>query len=373
MVVALAGGIVAVVRLTRPKPPSYQTEAVRRGALTVTVSATGTVQPRNVVQVGAEINGRVDRVLVDFNDRVKKGQVLARIDTDQLQARLQQARAHLVAARATVVQARATAAEADTLLARAKALVESGSAATQQQDTATAAAARARAAVATARANVTVARAEVDAAQTARAKATIRAPIDGIVLTRTVEPGQTVIAALQAPVLFVLAEDLDHMELDVQVDEADVGKVAPGQHATFTVDAWPATTFEATVEAVHNAPTTVQGVVTYEAVLAVANDRRLLRPGMTATATIVTDTRENALLVQSAALRFVPPGVTEDLEARREDRVYVLRDGAPARVPVKVGPSDGERTALEGDALKPGDEVVLDVVRAARKPARTPP
>lgn len=367
---ALAAGGTALALIGRPTPVRYVTAPAERGTLRVEVSATGTVEPRNVVQVGAEINGRVESVAADFNDRVRRGQVLARLDTDQLAARLSQARAHLAAARAAVAQARATEAEATLARNRARDLLRDGSASRQQLDTATAAATRAAAAVRTANANVVVARAEVDAAGESLSKATIRSPIDGVVLSRQVEPGQTVIAALTAPVLFVLAEDLTSMELDVQVDEADVGKVRVGQKATFTVDAWPGRRFDAEVTDVHYAPTTVQGVVTYRTVLSVENPERLLRPGMTATTIIVTETRSNVLLVPSAALRFQPPGATETLSQRREQRVYLLDGELPKRVVVRAGPTDGTHTELVDSAVPAGAKVIVDVERPKREPRR---
>jgi HlyD family secretion protein len=221
--------------------------------------------------------------------------------------------------------------------------------------------------VESARAQITVAEAAVSAAASAHGKTTIRAPIDGIVLSRHVELGQTLVASLQTPVVFVIAEDLGHMELHVDVDEADVGRVREGQVSTFTVDAFPERTFEARVRTVHNAPRTLQNVVTYLAVLDVENRDQLLRPGMTATTRIVSTRREDVVLVPNSALRYVPPLGEEDAAGRREDRVYVLRSGTPERVSVRVGASDGTHTELLSDELRVGDRLVVDAREAEPK------
>ncbi len=219
--------------------PTYVTSDVVRGPLTVTVSATGTLQPVDEVDVGAEISGRLAEVLVDYNDHVTKGQVLARIDTEQLTAKLAQSRASLAAAQATVRQNDATLAEARTRAARTQALFQHSIASKQDAEAAQAELHRGVANLDKARADAALAAALVSQDQTALAKAEIRAPIDGIVLTRNVEPGQTIAVTFQTPILFTLASDLSQMELKIDVDEADIGSVREGQAATFTVDAFP--------------------------------------------------------------------------------------------------------------------------------------
>lgn len=370
------------------KTVSYQSAEARRGDLTVTVTATGTLQPVNQVEVGTETSGTVAAVLVDFNDRVKAGQVLARLDTEQLQARLRQSEAALELARAQVAEADATLTETSAKLRRSQTLLRQGVSSKDDIDTAQAARARATAALAIARARVSQAEAQLDADRTSLAKAEIHSPIDGVVLQRQVEPGQTVAASLQTPVLFVLAENLAQAELHVAVDEADVGQVREGQTASFTVDAYPQRRFPATISQVRLAPQTVEGVVTYETVLAVDNADLALRPGMTATADITVQVIDQALLVPNAALRFSPPkakkkssaGLLGSLMPRRprdtgnkrkepeagRQKVWVLQDGVPTAVPVTLGPSDGKWTQVVKGDVQPGMALLTGVAGKPR-------
>ncbi len=344
-----------IVRWRETPPVQYVTEPSTRGELVVTVTATGALEPQSEVDVGCEVSGRVRAVNVDFNDHVKKGQVLAELDPEIYQAQLQQARAQLALARSTLLAAEATQEETRQISERQDALVTSGAVAEQSADSARAAAKRADAAVSQARAQIQASRAAVELAESNLRRTVVRSPIDGIVLARKVEVGQTVVAALQAPVLFQLAEDLTHMRVIVDIDEADIGQVRVGQHATFTVAAYPARDFDATVTEVRNAPDTTGKVVTYEAVLEVANDERLLRPGMTATASIVTLTEKGALLVPNEALRFRP-----DSGATTGHEVWVLRDGAPAAVEVKPGATNGMVTAVTDTDLEPGTPILIN-------------
>ncbi|HEV8241532.1 MAG TPA: efflux RND transporter periplasmic adaptor subunit, partial [Thermoanaerobaculia bacterium] len=291
------------------RAPKYVTAPVERGDLAVTVTATGTLSALDTVEVSSEVSGRVAEVLVDFNDRVRAGQTLAVLNPEQARARAQEAAAQVNAAAASLVRARATADESRRKLQRAQELSKAGLLSKDDLDTAQATARRADADVGSASAQVTVARASLADVSSALRKATIASPIDGIVLSRTVEPGQTVAASLQAPVLFTLARDLTQMKLEVKVDEADVGKVHEGDTANFTVDAYPGRTFVSRVESLRNVAVTDQNVVTYTAVLSVSNQDLALRPGMTATANIITEEKHGALLVPNAALRFTPPDV----------------------------------------------------------------
>ena len=302
--------------------PNYATAPVQRGDLRVTVSATGNLQPTNKVEVGSELSGLVTEVSVDNNDEVTRGQVLARLDTSRLQDTIAQSRAALQSAQASVAQALATAQQTQAALARleeVRKLSDGKVPSAAEFDTARAEHARARAAVQTAEASVAQARAQLSSDQTQFSKALIKSPVNGVVLSRQVDSGQTVAASFNAPVLFVIAEDLRRMSLKVKVDEADVGQVAAGQTATFQVDAFPGQTFPATVERIDvganagensssTAASAAGSVVSYTAVLAVANEGGILRPGMTATAEIVTSEKRNVLLVPNAALRFSPDG-----------------------------------------------------------------
>lgn len=362
----------------------YITEPVKQGNLTVTVTATGTLQPVNQVDVGSEISGTIRSVDVDYNDHVKKGQVLATMDTDQLQARVNQAQAALALAKAKVTESDATLKESRNQLRRAQELGKSGMNSQEDRDTAQATYERSVAALASSRAQVVQAQAALKAEQTTLEKATILSPINGIVLVRGVEPGQTVAASFQTPVLFTLAENLTQMELHVDVDEADVGQVKVGQQASFTVDAYPNKTFPAHITDVHYASQTVDGVVTYETVLRVDNSDLLLRPGMTATADIVVNKIMDAVLVPNAALRFSPPvsmtkkrssgGLLRSIlphrphreEKKREEntgkhqQVWVLENGQPQAVAVTAGATDGIMTQVSGDGIKPGMKIITD-------------
>ncbi|MCW8919576.1 MAG: efflux RND transporter periplasmic adaptor subunit [Gammaproteobacteria bacterium] len=370
--------------------PSYRTVPVVRGGLTLTVTATGTLQPLNQVEVGSELSGTIASVAVDFNDQVKAGAELARLDTSTLENRIVEGRASLQAAEARVQEALATEREMAAALNRCRELARQQMCAPHDLDAAQAAHARASAGVSSARAQVAIAQAALDGQLTNLAKATIRSPIDGIVLDRKVEPGQTVAASFQTPVLFTLAEDLARMELLVAVDEADIGRVRPGQRAGFSVDAFPDRPFSATITQVRRAPQTVEGVVSYQTVLGVENAALQLHPGMTATAEIVTREVADALLIPNAALRYAPPPAetksragggsllsqlfprpTRTRPARpkgegAEREVWLLRDGEPQPLTIKVGESDGVHTEVMEGGLEPGMALITESVQAPR-------
>jgi HlyD family secretion protein len=377
--------VVAYLFLLPTEGPAlrFETAEVVKGDLTVTVTATGTVQPVNQVDVGSELSGIIDAVYVDFNDRVKRGQVLARLDTDRLEAQVIQSRALLESAKAKQEEAAATVIETQLRYQRCQKLAARKLCTGEELDTSLAAKARAKAAEASAKAQVAVAQAALKAQETSLAKAEIRSPIDGLVLKRQIEPGQTVAASLQAPVLFTLAEDLTHMELHVAVDEADVGKVAEGQSALFTVDAYPDRSYPARITQVRFAPQTVEGVVTYETVLLVDNSDLSLRPGMTATAVITVQELKDVTLVPNAALRFTPPVTTAtqhgggifgamfrrppgrrrtDANGNAGQKIWILRNGQPMAVEVKAGASDGKYTVLRSTNIQPGQQVIVDAI-----------
>jgi HlyD family secretion protein len=351
---------------------SYHTATADRGDIDLTATATGSLEPKREVTVGAEISGLIEEVMVEQNDRVTQGQPLARIDTTRLENSLAQAEANLAQARAGLQQAKASLEEAKLEEERAVALFEKGSTSKQALQQARAARKRAEAQVESSRASIAQARASVKLQRTDLRKATVYSPVDGVVLDRKVEPGNTVAASLQTPELFVLAEDLSDMELHVGIDEADISLVEGGQSATFTVDAWPDQTFEATVELVALNPTVTNNVVTYTAELDVDNTERRLRPGMTATVTIQTGRRNDVLRVPNTALRFLPPktgeeggfrlGPPRDEERRPEsDTVYRLVDGEPQKVHVETGRSDGKHTEIRGGDLEADDTVVTGI------------
>lgn len=381
--------------------PEYITEPVVERSLDIEVTATGNLRPTNQVDVGSEVSGRVDRVLVDVNDRVVRGQVLAQINTDVIEDQIRQSRANLDSARAQVAQARASLNVDTAQLARLQEVyrLSGGKVPSRTElEAAEANVARDRAAVNVAQASVVSAQAQLSSSQTQRNRAVIVSPVSGVVLARQVEPGQTVAASFNTPTLFVIAEDLSAMQLRVSVDEADVGQVKQGQRATFTVDAYPGRRFPAVVERIALASNTTatstqqqqqgqQGntVINYEARLAVANQNGLLRPGMTATANIATDSTGRRMLVPNGALRFEPEteaaagGVqlgNEEFGLEREEEratigagsrqtVYVLKDdGTLDEVEVVTGQSDGRHTVVTSRELKPGMKVVTSVKAA---------
>jgi len=359
-------------------PTAYVTVEATRGPLTVAVSATGTLQPQDQVDVGAEISGRLDAVNVDFNDRVRKGQVLAVVNTDQIRAQLAQAQATLAADRAGVVTAEATVKETLDRRDRARALFNrNGLISEQELMIAEAAYDRAVASVAKAKADVENAAAQVSGFQTQLNKAQVRSPIDGVVLERRVSTGQTVAASFQTPVLFTLASDLSTMQLAVDIDEADIGLVRDGQTAHFTVDAYPQRQFDARLISVRNLPKSANGVVTYQGLLAVDNSAKLLRPGLTATASILVSETKDVLLVPNGALRFNPPAkdatappLVPATNGEAVGRVWVLRDGEPVARDLRIGHTDGRSTEVISGDLKASDRVITDIAAPARPAAR---
>jgi len=397
--VMLAAGAAALFWWQRDPPaatPRYTTQPVQCGDLKVIITATGNLAPVNQVEVGSELSGIVKSVEVDYNDLVEVGQVLARLDTSKLEAQVLQSRASLEAVRAKVLQTRATVVETTRNLERLQSVQEMSqdrAVSKYDLDAAQAALDRARADQASAEASVSQTEAVLKAIETDLAKTVIHSPINGVVLSRSVDPGQTVAASLQAPVLFSLAEDLARMELHVDVDEADVGQVLAGQAASFTVDAFPERSFPARISQVRYGSKTVGGVVTYETLLDVDNSDLSLRPGMTATANIIVKEVNGALLVPNAALRFVPPvkinedngkagnggsvlsrlfprprhgspgrKEVENKGSRKAQQVWIVREGSLAPIPVTIGATDGAFTEITDGDLQPGQEVIVDSV-----------
>lgn len=370
----------------------YTMQEVQRGSLTVKVTATGTLQPTNTVSVGSELSGIVKSVEVDYNDRVRRGQVLARLDTSKLEALITQYKAALESAKGKVLQTEATVRETKAKLAQYQKVRElsKGKVPSQaEMDAAEAAFERAKADAVSAAADVLQAEGTLKANETDLSKSVIRSPIAGIVLTRSIDPGQTVAATLQAPTLFTVAEDLTRMELQVNVDEADIGKVRNGQKATFTVSSYPNRTFEGEItKARLGSTTTTSGVVTYLTQLKVNNQELLLRPGMTAAADIIVDEIKDAVLVPSAVLRFTPEtqekeasssgslisklmprppkgsSKTQQTEtsAKKQQVIWTLRDGKPASIDVTTGATNGVMTEILSGDVKPGMQVIVDTV-----------
>jgi HlyD family secretion protein len=433
---AIAGAVawlwIAKPWVSGPTPITYQTVSVGRGTIAAQVTANGTLSARGTVQVGAQVSGRVVELHADFNDQVKKGQVIAKLDESVLRAQVESASATLAVAHANASKAQVAVADADRQLKRQKSLQDQQLIAGATVEAAEVAHDTARSALVAAKAQASQAAANLAQAKLNLSYATIYSPVDGVVLSRSVDVGQTVAASLQAPTLFTIAEDLSRMQIDTAVSESDVGRITDNMKATFTVDAFPGKTFDGVVRQVRNAPTTTQGVVTYDAVIDVDNADKSLRPGMTANVTFVLAHVADAIKIPNAALRFKP--TREQLMAMRGDRerggsgggggngsgerrrrrgsgesggsgsaggdggsagprfpdavsaasggvrlrdlgdkkpVWKLVDGKPRMVPVKLGLTDGSSTELlEGD-LAPGDQLITEVNGVAAATRRT--
>ena len=388
------------------KETSYATQPVKMGNMEVHVTATGNIKPTDQVTVGSEISGLITKVLVDENDHVVQGQPLAQIDPVKLIDAINRAQASLDSARASVLQAEATAGQSKAQLARQEEVfrISGGKVPSKTElDTARADYARAQANVAVAKASVSSAIAQLNSARTDMSKSTIQSPVTGVILSRQVDVGQTVAASFNTPTLFLIAKDLSSMELQVKVDEADVGQVKEGQEASFTVDAWPGKTFPANIKRVNvgsNSSTTTtsssaaaSGVISYSALLTVANPDLTLRPGMTATATIITSQEKNVMMVPNAALRFEPkkagagaqqsvqvlpvggpPGMrrrqsSQEVGFGRGTKRTVYTQGEDGKLKphdVFTGSTNGSETIVTSKTLKPGMNVVTGELAAQK-------
>ncbi len=365
LLVLLAGTLV-YTRRTKRNLVQYVSAPVTKGDLAVTVESTGTLEAVTSVEVGAEVSGRILREMVEVNDQVHKGQILAEIDPESLNSGLDQSQAQLRGAKDAVNLAQATASESARMLIRNQQLGKEGILSQSDQDAALTAKNRDNASLHSAQENARVAKATVDLTASKLRKATIRAPIDGVVLARLMEPGQTVTAGFQTPVLFKLAQDLSKMRLKVDIDEADVSRIHGGEAATFTVEAYPGRNFPSQVVSLQMEPKISQNVVTYQAVLSVDNRDRALLPGMTCTATIQAETKRGVLLVPNTALRFTPPVGPGGLAKNGvnftdgKHRVWVLKGKVLTPLEVKTGATDGRLTEVLGSDLQEGLNVLTD-------------
>jgi len=400
IIIAVVGALLwwRSVEQAKNKAPAYVTEPLTHGDISLIITATGNLYPTNEVIVGSELSGTTLEVYVDFNDHVTKGLPLAKLDTSKLSQQTESSRASVKAAQAKVVLAQATVKESEALLARQQGLHKLSDGAVPSDaelDVAIATAARARADLLNTQASVGEAEAQVHINENDLSKAIIKSPIDGVVLTRSIEPGQTVAASFTAPQLFIIAEKLERMKLEVAIAEADIGRVAKGQSATFTVDAWPDRTYKATVSIVASGSVVKDNVVTYEADLEVSNDDLSLRPGMTATADIRVAESTHVFVVPTVALRFDPSAAVASTGAAKKSfvqslipmptrnrsrpdskdddekpgaktaRIWVLRNGKAEPINVKLGLTDGRHTEVTGEGLSEG----LLIITRANTPA----
>lgn len=368
----------------------YITEKVGKGDIVVLVTATGTVEPTNQVDISSELSGTIRSVEVDYNSIVKKGQILARLDTDKLEATVEHAKASLIAKQARASEMQTTLEEMRSAYERTQSLEKKGIASAEALLKAKASFDRAKAGLKIAEADVRVAEADLKLNEANFAKACICSSIDGVVLDRNVNVGQIVASSLQAPVLFTLAEDLTKMELRVDIDEADIGKVKIGNEGSFTVEAYQNREFPAIISELRFAPNTVDGVVTYEAILLIDNFDFLLRPGMTATAEIEVSKVNEVMTVTNAALRFAPPTTdqtekesgsgllgmlfkdrpsaapTSQNKVAKDGRrtIWVLRNNEAVAVKILPGVSDGLITEIVEGEVTPGDFVITDIAES---------
>ena len=364
-------------------PARYITAPVTRGTIAVALTATGTVNPVTVVMVGTYVSGRIERLFCDYNTPVKAGQLCAKIDPRPFQMVVDQATANLAVAKAQLAKDRANLAYAKTTFERDRGLRQRGIVSQATVDNDQSVYGQAQAQIALDEATIQERQAELHAAEVNLGYTNIISPVDGTVVSRSVEIGQTVAASFQTPILFLVATDLTKMQVDTSVSESDIGGVTVGDRATFTVQAFPNRPFQGRVRQARQAPITVQNVVTYDVVVSVDNHDGLLKPGMTATTRIIKAQRENVLTVPEPALRFLPHGLAPGKPApggavaveppARRGRVWVLRSGTPAAVPVTVGLTDDTAAeVLEGDLHEEDHVIVSEVPSAAKADSKRP-
>jgi len=362
---------------------TFKTARVERGTIISSVSATGTLSAVTTVQVGTQVSGMIKELYVDFNSPVRKGQPIAQIDPALFQAQVEQSRGNYLSAQASLDKAKVTVADAKRTLERKRELVKNGYIAQSDFDAAETAYDSALASLKGAEGEVAQTRGAYQQARTNLAYSTIRSPVDGIVVSRNVDVGQTVAASFQTPTLFTIAEDLTKMQIDTSVDEADIGRGEEGQPSTFTVDAYPEMQFQGKVTQIRNAPIVLQNVVTYIVVINVQNKDLKLKPGMTANVNIEVSRKDNVLKIPTAALRFRPKakaeqqGRTEASESPRKgsgsgQQVYILdKNKQPLAIPVKTGISNDTKVELVEGNLQENDMVIVEQVLPKKKPTST--
>ncbi|MFA4916093.1 MAG: efflux RND transporter periplasmic adaptor subunit [Syntrophales bacterium] len=354
--------IVAVILLFRGKGNGikFKTEKVARGDIETTVTATGTVNAVTTVLVGTQVSGTIKNIYVDFNSPVKKGQLIAQIDPAIVEAQVEQARANLLSAGANLKKNEAMLADAKRTLERSRELFSKNLIARSDLDTAETNFETAKASVDAAQSQIAQTAAALKFAETNFRYTRILSPVNGVVISRNVDIGQTVAASFQTPTLFTIAEDLTKMQVNTSVDEADIGKVKVGQDVEFTVDAYPDITFKGKVSQVRNAPVTIQNVVTYDVVVMVDNSELKLKPGMTANVSIIISVKKSVLKVSNAALRFRPDEKSVPTPKKKGRGVWIIEKGTPKRVPVSTGISDGNFTELVSGDLRERQELIVE-------------
>lgn len=341
----------------------YRTEKAARGDIISTVTATGTVNAVTTVLVGTQVSGTIKNIYADFNSPVKKGQVIALIDTATLEAQVSQARANLLSAKANLDKSEAALFDAKRTMERNKELLSKNFISRSELDTAETNYETAKAQVGVSSAQIAQAEAALKIAETNLGYTKIVSPVDGVVISRNVDIGQTVAASFQTPTLFTIAQDLTKMQIDTSVDEGDIGNVIDGQEVEFTVDAYPDIIFRGKVSQVRNSPVVVQNVVTYDVVIKVDNPELKLKPGMTANVSIVLQSKKDILRIPNAALRFSPDGKDKGRAQGQKEKgpgVWALEAGNAKRIPIKTGISDGSYTELVSGEVSEGQELIVE-------------
>ena len=373
-VVLIAIGIGLFLFLRSDKnEPKYVTEKVTRGDIKSTVSATGTVNAVTTVQVGTQVSGTIKQLFVDYNSPVTKGQLLAQIDPSVFEAQVGQAQANLMSAKAAMEKAQVALRDTKLTYERNKTLFAKNFIAKSDLDTAETNYLSAQAQIKVARAQIQQTSAALDSASINLRYSRILSPVNGIVISRNVDVGQTVAASFQTPTLFTIAQDLTKMQIDTSVDEADIGKMNVGQNATFTVDAYPELTFHGKVSVVRNAPITVSNVVTYDTVITVDNTDLKLKPGMTANVLIETATATGVLKVPNAALRFKPAASGQNSAKSKTQKVakgsgvWILENKKLKQIKITIGISDGNYTEVKDGGLSEGQQIITDDAAVGKK------
>jgi HlyD family secretion protein len=371
--ILIIGGVIIVIAIAvfilfrgKGNEPKFRTEKVIRGDIEMAVTATGTVNPVTTVLVGTQVSGTIKNIYVDFNSPVKKGQLIARIDPALFEAQVNQAKANLLAAKANMEKAEATSVDAKRTMERNKELLAKDLIAQSDFDTAETNYETAKASVNAAKSQVAQSQAALSFAETNLFYTRIVSPVDGIVVSRNVDVGQTVAASFQTPTLFSIAQDLTKMQIDTNVAEADIGNVKVGEDVEFTVDAYSDITFKGKVWQVRNAPITVQNVVTYDVVVQVDNPELKLKPGMTANVSIIISIKKDVLKIPNAALRFKPAEKVKTGAQQKGAGVWILEQEKPKRVPVSLGISDGNYTELVSGKISEGQELIVESLTKAK-------
>src|SRR4030067_248991 len=376
--ILIIGGITIVIGIAafilfrgNKNEPKFRFDKVARGDIEMAVTATGTVNPVTTVLVGTQVSGTIKDIFVDFNTPVKKGQLIALIDPALFEAQVNQAKANLFSAKTNLEKAEAILIDAKRTMDRNKELFSKNLIARSDLDTSETNYETAKASVSAAKSQVAQTEAALSLAETNFHYTRIVSPVDGIVVSRNVDVGQTVAASFQTPTLFSIAQDLTKMQIDTNVEEADIGKIKTEQEVDFTVDAYPDISFKGTASQVRNAPITVQKVVTYDVVIKMDNPELKLKPGMTANVSIILSTKKDVLRIPNAALRFSPADKDKGRVQQKGPGVWVIKNKKPERMPVSLGISDGNYTELVSGGIKEGQEVIVESLIKPKENQRT--